>query len=477
MSNRTGTTRKVLKAMGIFGSVQVIGIICSVVRTKLVAMWIGPVGMGLFGLFNAALEMINTATNLGMRNSAVPDISQALNSSRTEVVARIIAVVRRWSVWLGLAGALLTMALAPQLSRWTFETEAYMWHFVAMSAAVLFMALTNGEQAVLQGSEQLRRLAHAGLWGTLLGLVVSIPLFYWIRERSIVPSIIAYAAANALMTYVFRDRTYPKARVSARETAATGAGFIRLGMYMTVGAFATFLMNYIFSAWLNTHADTEQVGYYQAGNMLINKYTGLVLTALGMEFFPRLARVAQKRSRLRVFVSQEINVVMMVMTPVIAGFILLRRLIVWLLYSPDFYVIEEMITWGMVGMVGRGLSWCMAFVILARGDGRTYVITETLSAVLGLALNIVCYLHWGLTGLGIAFAAWYAAYVVIVAVVYFGRYRLTLSRGSLGSIAMAVVTSLAMMLLMNANQLPIAVVVFVITLTISGLYLYRSWRR
>ena len=186
--------------MGIFGSVQVIGIICSVVRTKLVAMWIGPVGMGLFGLFNAALEMINTATNLGMRNSAVPDISQALNSSRTEVVARIIAVVRRWSVWLGLAGALLTMALAPQLSRWTFETEAYMWHFVAMSAAVLFMALTNGEQAVLQGSEQLRRLAHAGLWGTLLGLVVSIPLFYWLRERSIVPSIIAYAAANALMT-------------------------------------------------------------------------------------------------------------------------------------------------------------------------------------------------------------------------------------------------------------------------------------
>ena len=53
----------------------------------------------------------------------------------------------------------------------------------------------------------------------------------------------------------------------------------------------------------------------------------------------------------------------------------------------------------------------------------------------------------------------------------------TLSRGSLGSIAMAVVTSLAMMLLMNANQLPIAVVVFVITFTISGLYLYRSWRR
>ena len=59
-----------MKAMGIFGGVQVIGILCSIVRSKLVAIWIGPVGVGLFGIFNQALEMLNTATNLGVRQSS-----------------------------------------------------------------------------------------------------------------------------------------------------------------------------------------------------------------------------------------------------------------------------------------------------------------------------------------------------------------------------------------------------------------------
>lgn len=77
MAERNSISRMAMKAMGIFGGVQMIGIICSIVRTKLVALWIGPVGVGLFGLFNQALDMLNTATNLGIRQSSVRDISQA----------------------------------------------------------------------------------------------------------------------------------------------------------------------------------------------------------------------------------------------------------------------------------------------------------------------------------------------------------------------------------------------------------------
>ena len=95
---REGMSRVVLKAMGIFGGVQVLNILCSIIRTKLVALWIGPLGVGLFGLFNQALEMINIATNLGVRNSSVRDISQAVEQRDSTLIARIVTVVRRWSL-------------------------------------------------------------------------------------------------------------------------------------------------------------------------------------------------------------------------------------------------------------------------------------------------------------------------------------------------------------------------------------------
>ena len=478
MADKRGNiSRMAMKAMGLFGGVQVMGILCSIIRTKLVALWIGPVGIGLFGLFNNALEMISTGTNLGIRSSSVRDISQAIEGRNTNLVARMIAVVRKWSMWLGLAGALLTLSLAPLLSQLTFGDGTHIWGFVVLSIAVLLQALTNGEYAVLQGTARLKRLASVTLWGTITGLAVSVPMFYLLRERSIVPSIIAYAIAMAAFAWLFRNREYTNVVVDRRETFDMGKGFVKLGIYMTLGNFATILASYAFNAWLNIHAGTDQVGFYQAGYTLINKYTGLILTALGMDYYPRLSRVADSRIRLRAFVSQEINVAISVMAPVVALFILLRELVVWILYTPEFNVILTFVSWGMIGTVLRTLSWCLAFTILAKGDGKTYLWTEVASAVINLVLNIVFYRWWGLTGLGIAFLVSYLLYTLIVAVVYFKMYRLSVTRASLYNLLWTLAVAAAVMVAMEAGQTIIAALITAVSVGIAIRQIIALWRR
>ncbi|MCQ2288559.1 MAG: oligosaccharide flippase family protein [Muribaculaceae bacterium] len=477
MAKQGGISRLTMKAMGIFGGVQMMGILCSIIRTKLVALWIGTVGVGLFGLFNNALEMLNIATNLGIRQSSVRDISQASEARNDKLIARIIAVVRKWSLWLGLGGATLTLALAPLLSEITFGTQDHMWGFVALSVAVLLMALTNGEQAVFQGLAQLKKLARITVLGTLSGLLVSIPLFYFLREDSVLPSIIAYAVANAAFAILLRNKDYPRVSVSSRDTVTMGREFVRLGVFMTIGNFVTILATYIFNAWLNNRAGTGVVGLYQAGYTLINKYTGLILTALGMEYYPRLARVAQSRMKLRVFVSQEINIALLVLVPVMAAFVLLRQPIVNILYSKDFLPIMPFISWGMMGIAFRAVSWCMAFVILARGDGKTYLLTETLSAVTGLLLNIVFYNVWGIPGLGWAFTVWYVVYTAIIAVVYFGRYRLQLSRMCLLALIWTVAVTLCVVLGVEGGMLLMPIAIATVSGGVSCYVLLRQWKR
>ena len=478
MASKQGNiSRMAMKAMGLFGGVQVMGILCSIIRTKLVAMWIGPVGIGLFGLFNNALEMISTGTNLGIRSSSVRDISQALDKREPGLVARMVAVVRKWSLWLGLAGALITLSLAPVLSQLTFGDATHIWGFVALSIAVLLQALTNGEYAVLQGTARLKRLASVTLWGTIVGLAVSVPLFYFLRERSILPSIIAYALALAVFAWLFRNRDYPAVSISRRETFDMGKGFVKLGIFMTLGNFATILASYAFNAWLNVNAGTEQVGFYQAGYTLINKYTGLILTALGMEYYPRLAKVAESRLRLRAFVSQEINVAIAIMAPVVALFILLRELVVWILYTPEFNVILTFVSWGMIGTVLRTLSWCLAFTILAKGDGKTYLWTEAASAVINLVLNIVFYQWWGLTGLGIAFLVSYLIYTLIIAVVYFRVYHLSVTLASLYNILWTLAVAAAVMVAMESGQTLIAALVTAASLIVAVRQVISLWRR
>lgn len=435
MENRNSLSAGILKAMSIFGGVQVITILCSIVRTKLVALWIGAAGVGLFALYNSTIEMIGSFTRMGLRNSAIKDIASA-KGSRLGIIS---VVVRRWSWMLGMAGALLTMILSPWLSQWTFGDGDHVTGFLVLSVAILLHSVTDGELAILQGTSTLGRLAKASMWGVVSGVAITVPMFYFWGIDSIVPSVLTYSVMTAVMTMIYRKKEEkPRQAVTFRETLSTGRGFVVLGFYMMLSSFVCLLVFYVFVAYLNQCADTETVGYYQAGYTLVNRYVGLVFTAIAMEYFPRLSRVNGSDLRTGVFVSHEIMIALCVLLPVIAVFIGGSELIIRLLYTEEFLVIVPFVTWAILGTVFRAVSWSMAFVMLARGDGKTFLFTESISAVTSLTLNVVAYNLWGLDGLGYAYLAWYVVYAVVVWGVYRFRYRLKLGRGI---VALTVVTT------------------------------------
>ena len=87
------TSSIVIRAMGLFGSLQMLNILCGVIRIKIIALLLGTVGVGLFAIFNSALTMISAVTQLGLRESAVRTIASA--SDPEERDGRVITT-RRW---------------------------------------------------------------------------------------------------------------------------------------------------------------------------------------------------------------------------------------------------------------------------------------------------------------------------------------------------------------------------------------------
>ena len=73
--NEKGAYGQVLKYTGIFGGVQGLNVIVSLVRNKLAALLLGPAGMGLVSLFNSTVAFISQATGFGISMSAVRHIT------------------------------------------------------------------------------------------------------------------------------------------------------------------------------------------------------------------------------------------------------------------------------------------------------------------------------------------------------------------------------------------------------------------
>lgn len=466
-SGGNNLSRSIVKAMGMFGSIQVFNILCAIVRTKLVALWIGPVGMGLFTIFNSAVDMIANITSLGIRTSSVRNIS--IETERHDKLVKVCTVVRRWAMVLGMIGAIVLACLSPLLSRMSFGDDSHTAGFIVLSVALLANSLANGEQSILQGTSMLRRLAKASLYGAFTGLVLSIPLYYYLGEQSIIPSILCYSLSLLLFSYMMRNKNVSLKgdTLTLKDTINIGKDFLKLGAFITIIDVVSQITNYAFVSYLNHAGGTETVGYYQAGYTLISKYTGLIFSALSVEYFPRLSKVADSNFKVKTFVSQELNIVMMILTPVMIAFILFRRLIINVLYTDDFFVIETFISVGMVGMIFRAVSWCMAYVILAKGRGKLFLITETLSTVNFFVLYVAAYHFMGLDGFGYAFLAWYFAYVVIIGFCYYRVFKLKLAKSCYQWIAWSIVASVSALLLMQHGSVAGTAAVLVVAVVFS----------
>lgn len=442
---RRGLNSKILKIIGIFSGAEAIKILCSIIKTKIVAIWLGAVGVGLFGIFANAIDTISILTGLGLRQSGVREVSQ--NSHNPHKLSYIAAHVRSWTLLAGTVGALTLSFFSPVLSYWFFGTSSHWWQFMIVAGTLLLQSLSDGEMAIMQGTDRLKYIARSSAIGSIIGLAVSIPMFRYLDESVSIPlSFIAYSISIVAALWLNRDRKIP-VRILPPYQLKESSAMVKLGGYIALATFATNLAQMIFLSWLNRENSTEIVGFYQAGNTLVIRYSSIIFTAVGLEFYPRMAASSHSNHRMNIFVSHEIGLLLKIFTPMIFAFIVMRRWVVELLYSSGFLVILPFITIAVGALILRAISSCMAFSIIARGDGKTYLLTESVDAAIGVLLNILLFKYLGFIGLGIAQVLWYAAYTAMISIVYFGKYRLSLSRNvTIGIILSSVVTATVILL-------------------------------
>lgn len=439
-SGKSETTSRVLKTLGIFGGVQVATILCSVVRTKLAALWIGPAGVGLLALYNSTIELLNQTSQLSMNQSAVRDLSATRDDA--EAGPRIVGAFRTVLKAMGLIGFAVVLLASPLISLWVFGDTSHTIAFCLLAIIPMLSSIINTEATIMRGYDRLRPLAKTSLYSSVALVVTAVPLFYFFRLRAVVPVLILAYAFNALFAIRFRQRDIVAAKETLAEAWKLSRPMLSLGTFFTLSTFVTLLASNIFVVYLNRSDGGDSVGIYQAGYTLLNTYVGLLLTAMSTEFYPRLSAM-KSAMRMEVAMNHEIKIILWILLPLLIVFICCSELCISILYSSKFSHAIPFIIFGAPGVVLRAVATCICFSILAKGSGKIYIFTETFSALMYLALYIPLYRHFGYTGLGIAYTLWYGAYLSAVYLIYRRRFGLKLRRGIPGLIFGATATAIA----------------------------------
>lgn len=411
MSEDKSSYRQIMKATSIFGGVQVFQIIIVAIRSKFIAVLLGPAGMGLSGLLQAGTGMIAGFTSFGLSTSAVKNISAAQAEKNEEKVGRIIAVFRRLVWATGLLGLLVTLGLSSYLSQITFGNKEYTWAFALLSITLLINQISAGQGVLLIAMRQVKLMAKSSMIGSVLGLLTTIPLYYIYGMDGIVPALIIAAFTSLYLTWYFSSKlSFKKVKVDFSTIKLEGKEMLIMGFMISLSGIITIAFSYLVRIFISIYGSIDDVGLYNAGFAIINTYVGMIFTAMATDYYPKLSGVAHDVDKMNQTINQQAEIAILILSPIILVFIVFIKWVIFLLYSEAFLPVNQMILFAGAGMLFKALSWAIAFVFLAKSASKFFFWNELIFNIYMLCLNLAGYYWYGLTGLGVSFLLAYILY-------------------------------------------------------------------
>jgi len=429
LAEEQSSYRQIFKATSLFGGVQVFQILIQIIRAKFVAVLLGPVGMGIQGLLSSNTGLIAGLTNFGLGISAVKNVAEANATSDHHRIAIIVTVLRKL-VWItGLLGVFITIALSSWLSELSFGNKDYTLAFVWISVTLLFNQLSSGQLVVLQGLRKLKYLAKANLIGALLGLLVSIPFYYFFGINGIVPAIIGSSIIALLISWYFAQKVkIEKVQISRQIIVFEGKDMLKMGFVLSISSLITIGTSYFVRIFISNVGSIEDVGLYNAGFAILSSYVGLVFTAMATDYYPRLAGVSHDNKQSNALINHQAEIAVLILGPILSVFLIFINWIVLLLYSAKFVAISGMIHFAALGIYFKAASWAIAFVMLAKGASKLFFYSELFSTLYVLFLNLIGYYFLRLDGLGISFLLGYLIYLLQVFIITKKKFQFSFTR-------------------------------------------------
>lgn len=403
--------KNIFKASSLFGGVQGLSILLNLVRTKLVAILLGPAGIGLNSIYNETRELIHSTTNLGLDVSGIRGISKSyedwLNAKDEEekhqkeiLIDEEVCLLRSWVLVLALVGTLICMILAEPISYFTFNDYEHTWGYVLLSPVVGLSTMICGELAVLKAIRRIKMIASVSLINVVLTILTSIPLYYFFGIKGVIPAFILLYIAQFIAIILFSYRVKrPKFELN-KMYLAKGFPMLLLGVSFAITGMINHGAQLSIRTFINNNGGLEAVGLFNAGYTIFTTVGSIAFASLNSYYFPRLSGVFNDIVARRQTVLRQTKVTLSIITPVAILLIAVLGWILPLLFSHEFDIVVPMAQVAAAGLLFRAVYLPFVYIPLSAGDSKTYLILETISAAILVSAVITGYHFYGLLGAG-----------------------------------------------------------------------------
>jgi antigen flippase len=414
-SRETTSHAEALKSTSIIGGSTVIVMLIRMVRTKALAILLGPGGVGLEAIYDSIVTLSKTTCDLGISSAGVRQIASAVGSGSQPVIAATVFTLRRVCLVLGFIGALMLFLSRRSVSRLAFGNADHAFDIGLLSIILLFGAVMGGQGALLQGMRRIGELAKMNMLGALAGAAVSIPIvFVWGRAGIPVYMVLASGVGVVISWLYVRRVKIERVKIPFRQIAAEAGSLLKLGVAFLCSGLMTTGALFLLRLFVIRQEGIYGAGQFQAANALAMVYVGFVLQAMGTDFYPRLTAVASDDRHCNRLVNEQAEISVLLTLPGVLATLALAPWVIKIFYSSKFGEAATVLCWQVAGTFLQVSSWPMGFILLAKGRAAVFFWTDLAAYSVYVALGWFGLKLFGLPGTGMAYLGLYVFYWCLI---------------------------------------------------------------
>jgi len=388
---------------------------------KFVAVKIGPTGIALVGQFQNSTTIFTLIATAAVTMGVVKYLAQ--HRAEPEKVNKIISTAFFIAFISSIIISIAIMASSLMLSKKVFHTSDYWLVYFLYGLLILTVAFNAIFSSILNGLKEIKWFTIINICTSLLGVCFTVIGAYFFDVIGVLLSGTATAFVVFLINiYAFRNlriQWYPFHSSFDKETIKI---LSRFSLMAAISGFLTPAVQILIRDKIINNYGMVEAGYWQAVTKISDYYLGFIVSVLSVYYMPRLSEITQKKELRKEIVSG--YKIILPVVGAIAFFIwLFRHLVMKILFTADFFPMEPLFKFQLLGDFFKIGSWLLAYTLIAKAMTKAFIITEIIFSLSYLALSIILINHFGIIGATYSFCINYALYWVIMFIVVRNRIK------------------------------------------------------
>ncbi|RXG29957.1 O-antigen translocase [Leeuwenhoekiella marinoflava] len=393
-------------------------IVCGLVTSKLIAIYLGASGMAILGDLRNFLNSVQSISQLGINNGVVKYAAEYKEeeSKLNNLVSTSLKIGCLASVVLGL----ILFIAAPQINDLVFSSTYNFTSILRFAAVVLpIFTLNTLILNVVNGVGDYKKVIYINIATNVLGVLLSVFLIIRMQIFGALLSLVLSAVVGLLVTAValYKERGYLitifllPVKYSVLKKLASYGGMTLFSAIVSPWVYISIRQRIIVVDGL------EKAGYWDAMLRLSDYYLMFATTLLTLYVLPKLSVIQTKKE----FKTEVFNFYKTILPLFGLGLILVYVLKIWiikLVYNADFLQMKTLFIWQLAGDFFRVASLVIAYQLIAKNKLRAFIITQIISLSVIYFSSTLLVSRFGFVGASMGHLVSYIAYFLMLLVIF-----------------------------------------------------------